>query len=202
MIVTPPWRSEGHARRWIRAHWPLATITPSYQVRDAAWFKAKGGRYVKEYAKAKWTPRQTEASANHPPKLEIGKSYQQDYDQLPREIRTWESNRLAHRVSVVLEHIDRYVTVNIAPLGSRYPRWRASWWIYERLVHRTDPGARCTLAEIKSPPPSATGDGRNQEDAGGYDTSGSVSAEADTSSVHQETVSRPRDQVLSLPLPF
>lgn len=158
---------------------------------------------MKNYAKSKWKPRELSAIPDlGVQNLSIGKSYQQDYDQLPREIRTWESNRLSHSVGEVMQHTDRYVTVNTAPLGAPYPVRRLAWWIFERLVHRTAPAARCTLAQTKSPPPVLTEDGQNPEDAGVTTTSGSVPTTVDTSSLQHRESWGASEQVFTPPLPF
>ena len=59
--------------------------------RDAAWFSRAAGAYVGSYAKKFGT-----------------KDYQQDYDDVPRELRTFMCNRLEHPVAELEQHEDHW----------------------------------------------------------------------------------------------
>lgn len=139
LIVDPPWRLRRHADRWIRRHWPHARIQPDITFQEWSWFTANAGRYVRNYAK-----KRPLNSQSIPGTVSGSKAYQQDYDQLPREIRTWESNRLAHRVAELLEHLDGGEIVCTAPPFA--PRWERVhyYWLIARLRH-TPPRSGCTL---------------------------------------------------------
>ena len=126
LIYDPPWTLRRHARRWVEAHWPHARIQPSVDFRDNTWWMSKAGSYVKAYAKGK----QSRASP--------GKAYQQDYDLLPREIRTWECNRLGHTVKELANHTDRAIVVNTNPFAP-WSIKRLHYWLIARGEHTTPP---------------------------------------------------------------
>jgi hypothetical protein len=145
IIADSPWKRRRDAVRWIQAHWKLATIQPSYETRDRAWFIARAGDYVKAYAKEKWRPYLNQGTPGR-----VDKSYQQDYDQLPREIRTWECARLSHRVREVMQHTDRVETVCTALSSAPWHVRARSYWIYERVRHAAKRPEWCTLSTNKS----------------------------------------------------
>jgi len=79
--------------------------------------------------------------------------YQQRYELLPREIRTWESSRLAHKVAELDAHRDRpdiVCTTPSAPWSTKV----LNFWQIGRILHVTPPG-RCTLA-LNNHRPSAS----------------------------------------------
>jgi hypothetical protein len=160
LIVNPPWRLERHARRWLKRNWPLSPLTPSYQTRDWTWFERNGGAYVKKYAKKPFDHLGARVDQQK------GKAYQQDYDELPREIRTWECNRRWHRVAELAEHIDQPLIVNTASPGASLGERAHSWWVYGMLRHRPRPQHRCTLAQKRTPFPKPLGTAPHREDSG------------------------------------
>lgn len=162
LLYDPPWTLRRHAAEWIQAHWPHADIQPNVQFRDYSWFVAKSGSYVRKYASTKFG---NTASA---------KSYQQEYDELPREIRTWECNRLAHPVRVVLEHTDRPVIVNLNPFAP-WPIRRLHWWLISRQVHCVPAAGRCSLALTKKRLRISPNLRSRREDSGVTTTKGSPS---------------------------
>jgi hypothetical protein len=169
IIVNPPWRRVREWRHWLQEHWPLAAVQPSIEKRDMAWFRARGGQYVRKYASEKWTPHQ----ANRDPRVNgaaerplADKSYQQEYEALPREIRTWECNRLAHRVAELDEHRDKIELVCTAPWAPLHVRL-TSFWILARIRHVIPPRGCCTLAQIKTRTPQSTRSPRQVGGSGG-----------------------------------
>lgn len=132
IIVNPPWQREGQARRWLTDHWPWSTIQPSVSSRSSGWFRARAGNYVKAYAKkprsqptvASVPPVSSSRAALRRPVVKGGapsaqlqahaqlvdptdKSYQQDYDSVPRELRTFQCTRLVNRAADLDAHMDR-----------------------------------------------------------------------------------------------
>ena len=138
LLVNPPWALERDARRWLQQHWRLASIQPSVQARSPRWFRREAGAYARAYAK------------------KIGhKAYQQAYDSLPRELRTFESNRLAHTAAELDKHIDKYEVVCTAPPGAPWWQQLESLWIVAHWTHVTErrwctlraaPGGACYIA--------------------------------------------------------
>ena len=182
MIVNPPWRLERQARKWIQSHWPHADIQPKVEWKDAAWFTKRGGVYVKAYAK-KWAVAQPTATVagefetinkegggftrpggptnssvsdrRHQVAAQLrSKAYQQDYDNMPREIRTFECNQLEMLVKDLDAHLDRPDNVCIAPLSAPWPERIMHWWrigTYAHVPHRG--GCSIAVRTKKRPPP-------------------------------------------------
>lgn len=149
ILVNPPWNHRGKAVRWIRAHWPHADITPRLDWREKRWFVERGGSYVKKYAA---DPAKSRRPSGGPV---LGgddrrghKAYQQDYEDLPREIRTFEHSALEWYVKDVDNHIDRAICVNTAPDGADWTTRKRAWWLMHYLHHDPEPGA-CTLRKTK-----------------------------------------------------
>lgn len=121
--LNPVWRTRGQAVRWIRAHWRHAGITPHVEFKERSWFVDRGRKYVTAYAK-KSPPLRTASRSG-------SKGYQQDYDQMPREIRTFQHQVLAHYVADLDAHRTRGVVDYLGPLMARwYERIEHYWIIY------------------------------------------------------------------------
>ena len=159
IVVGPPWRRARDARRWVQRHWPLASIQPSVEERDWRWFAEKGGAYVRKYASDKWQPRSASRGAGVP-----DKSYQQEYDDLPREIRTWESSRRQYAEAELRQHMDAWDIVNTNPFAP-WPIKRLHWWCIARVRHVTPPRSPCTIGRNKAPPAHQPTGGADTEDA-------------------------------------
>lgn len=214
ILIDHPWRLERHARRWLRRHWPHSGIQPHWETRDETWFRRRGGRYVKEYAKAKWKPRNDRATdrragrslQNMDLEADTGrrpdKSYQQDYDDLPRTIRTWECSRLSHTVREVATHIDRVELINTAPLGAPWPVRMRAWWIYERVQHRIPTRGWCNLAAKKSGAAQHPAAPLKTEEPGDHTTECSRRDESLRSSLQPDRAAQQAEQLSTLPLPF
>jgi len=127
LVVNPPWKTAAHFYRWSNKAWGPGWQQRRYEVRDGAWFYRRAGRYVKAYAK--------ESSE---------KAYQQSYDELPREIRTFENNRLGFLAAQLDAHRDGYVLENLAPFNSTFSRRLLNWWLMQRLHHVEGAGG-CSL---------------------------------------------------------
>jgi len=229
ILVDPPWALRRHAVPWIMAHWPLASIQPSVEFRDWLWFADKGGAYVKAYAKDKWRSRRdgdgsrptnahTEkeeitvpvadrrgasdlTEANPSPRDRWDKSYQQDYDSLPREIRTWECSRLATSVGEALQHIDRWDIVNTNPFAP-WPIRMNSYWLVGVVRHVRGRGNSCSLGKTKRPLQMLSGVGASLEDAGATTTSAPGGAKAPPVEPSIPGLSGPSEQLSTIPLPF
>jgi len=131
MIVNDRWKRERDARRWIQKHWPHADIQPSVQLRDGAWWQRSAGGYVKKYA-VDPSKREAVELGEGPPinRLRpVDKSYQQQYEQLPREIRTFQHNLLEHYMSAVDQHVDRPIIVNTAPPMAPWTVRALNFWL-------------------------------------------------------------------------
>ena len=164
LVVNPPWRLERHARAFFREHWPHSAMQPDYQLRDYDWFVRDQGRYARKYAKK---PAGEPERAPGTPYRD--KSYQQRYEELPREIRTWECSRLGARVADIDRHRDRCVLVN----RMWYAPWQVRRFHYEVLGwerHVTPRGGFCTLRENQRPLRRSTRSGRDWRNAGGTST--------------------------------
>jgi hypothetical protein len=127
LIVNPPWHLEREARYWLQRHWQLAQIQPDVHTEMPAWFADQAGGYVKAYAKKRGN-----------------KAYQQEYENLPRELRTFESNRLEHQVAELDEHLDKFEVVCTAGPGAPFWQQLESLWIIGHWTHTTE-GRWCTL---------------------------------------------------------
>jgi len=199
IVPNAPWRLARHFRRWVKAHWPHSRLQPSYETRDWSWFARSAGRYVKKYAKKEWTPHprggarlpanspappincDTYGRARSPERLGLnlandaprkGVHYQQDYDLLPREIRTWQSNRRAYAVAELERHIDVALTENTAPAGCSYAVWKNSWWYIGQRRHEPWRRAGCNL------PPYQKRSGQSGPGAlSGKDSGGNITKE-------------------------
>jgi hypothetical protein len=134
IVLDPPWLLRGQAVRWITRHWPHASITPNLEFRSRSWLLDAAGRYVKAYAKK---PRKHDGGQQQQrrPNTLYGKEYQQAYDEMPREIRTFESNQLEHLVAELDLHLDRLEVVNIAPPGAPWHVRVESFWAFDRIEH-------------------------------------------------------------------
>jgi len=97
MLVNPPPGFFGRENRpFLEQAWGNRYV--KLQWRDASWFRDQGGRYVGGYAK------------------KFGqKSYQQSYEDVPRELRTFMSNRLAHPAALRAEYRDKGVVEPVIP---------------------------------------------------------------------------------------
>jgi len=121
VLVDPPWRLN---REWLafykRAN-PLGGHQPKGHWKDRAWFTANGGAYAKKYA-----DKMAGARAD--------KRYQQRYDTLPRELRTFSTNQLEFIVADLDEHRDRYdgAAVNI---WDEIKMGVIDWWCSRKLKH-------------------------------------------------------------------
>jgi len=127
LIVNPPWLRDRDARYWFQRHWRLARIQPDVHFESASWFHRDAGNYAKQYAKKRG-----------------GKAYQQEYDSLPRELRTFESNRLEHQVAELDQHVDKSEVICTAPPGAPWWQQLESLWIVGHWHHTTE-GRWCTL---------------------------------------------------------
>lgn len=101
IILNPPWRTRGEAVARMRRLWPLASITPNLQIRPGSWFVRAGGRYVTKYAQKTPAPGAVRSAGGN------DKRYQQAYEEIPRELRTFQHNLLEHRMAAIDEHLDQ-----------------------------------------------------------------------------------------------
>jgi hypothetical protein len=127
LIVNPPWRLDRDARHWLQQHWRLASIQPDVHVEMPRWFADRAGAYVKAYAKKRGN-----------------KAYQQEYENLPRELRTFESNRLQHLVAELDQHLDRQEVICTAGAGAPFWQQMESLWLVSSWTHVTE-RRWCTL---------------------------------------------------------
>lgn len=152
ILINPPWKTRGDAVRWIVPHWPHASITPSLEWRPKSWFVEKGGNYVKKYARA---PEKSRLAGARPVpsdvEHQVDKSYQQAYEDLPREIRTYEHSVLPWLMSEIDEHRGRGELVNTSPFPVGSSEWLRSFWLMQTLHHRW-PWQACTLRKTKRRP--------------------------------------------------
>jgi len=158
IIVNPPWRLVRNARRWIKANWTLQWITPRVDFEDSRWFHRRAGWYVRQYAKSpeKLPPINPGYRPSADGELERkprarAKSYQQDYENMPREIRTWECNRLRERVAYLDKHRDNVELVSTAPAFAPWPVKRESYWVIARLTHRMQRVSNVSPTQTESP---------------------------------------------------
>lgn len=185
IFVCPPWRRDRDVRAWVKAHWPHGTLQPTPLWRDDRWFRQAAGRYVKQYAKEpRKDPRlhrngtsSLDVTVRTPEDLDAGpgldeldKSYQQDYELLPREIRTWECSRLSELVAVIDQHRSRWDIVNTNPFAP-WPIKQLHYWLIGQVLHPTPTPEWCTLAAKQRPLPKLARSGRVRRNAGVTSTS-------------------------------
>lgn len=173
ILLRPPWKTRGDSARWISRYWPHASITPSLEWRPRSWFVEKGANYVKKYARApEKSPRPRAAAADHSVDLsaahlkdaaalehQVDKSYQQAYEDLPREIRTFQHSVLPWLMSDVDLHRSRHIVgfTSSARIGS--DEWLRSAVLMQKLHHRW-PWQACTLRTTQKRPRSVQARGR------------------------------------------
>ena len=127
LLVNPPWPFVRDARHWLQQHWRLAQIQPDVKQQTPAWFRKEAGAYARAYAK------------------KIGhKAYQQAYDSLPRELRTFESNRLRHTAAELDKHRERFVARYLREKADRFHYQPEELELVARLHHVTE-RRWCTL---------------------------------------------------------
>jgi hypothetical protein len=91
MLVDPPFFWGRKTKAWLESIWKLGFV--GREKKNASWFTRKAGAYVGKYAD-KWTD----------------KRYQQEYDDVPREIRTYMNHRLPHTQEELKAHESKYTT--------------------------------------------------------------------------------------------
>lgn len=104
MWVNPPadfWKRE--TKTWLEWAWGNRFVKRKWK--DADWFRERSGAYVGSYAKKMGA-----------------KSFQQNYDEVPRQLHTFMSNRLEHQVAELREHETRYEADFIPRRFSGEPR--------------------------------------------------------------------------------
>lgn len=85
MLIDPPFRDNAETKAWLESIWGIGYVKIRRKPRE--WFTESAGAYVGKYAK------------------KFGdKAYQQFYENVPREIRTFECNRLEHTQEELKEH--------------------------------------------------------------------------------------------------
>lgn len=134
--LNPPNLWEGFTTAWIRQTWGLGHVTARYK--PAAWWRDRAADYVRSYVKKNGR-----------------KSYQQDYEDAPRQLRTFACQRLAFPVTDLDRHRRRALV--------RIEYRREGWYLVERphlmhygwLDHSTGFGSDCDLRSVapaRSPP--------------------------------------------------
>lgn len=141
LIVNPPWKLQRQARRWLTDHWPHSAIQPHLEYGTAQWFRAAGGNYVKAYAKKEQGARAIAHS----------KAYQQDYDELPTEIRTYENSRTTWSINELDKHISR-VVAEYVPESANHLTVQPAFLILWGIAEHTPPPGGCTLRQKKRTP--------------------------------------------------
>lgn len=119
-----PFRTTARAKAWLRRHWSHASIWPSVHKRDDEWFGRSAGAYVGNYAK------------------KLGdKSYQQEYDLMPKGWHTFATHRLAFPIAEHELHEHQAVTVNLA-LGQCVPWYQrlGQTWVIAVDYHHSAAG--------------------------------------------------------------
>lgn len=187
ILVDPPWALVRHARRWIGRHWPHARIQPSVESRPWDWFVKNQGWYAKKYASDKWTPREHQelekpesggaersplSMSQEVPELH-DKSYQQEYDLLPRELRTWQCSRLVAPVAEIDKHLTRYHIRDIRRV-CRNDEWFLRIHVGALVKHLVPRGGWCTLRAIRKPLRRSIYGVAFGEDSGAHDTRSSL----------------------------
>lgn len=94
VVNPPPGFYSRETKAWLEWAWGNRFV--KLKKRDADWFERQAGAYVGQYAK----------KFGH-------KDYQQDYDEVPRELRTFMSNRTAHPLEELREHESKWLAVYI-----------------------------------------------------------------------------------------
>lgn len=152
IIVNPPWRTRGEAVARIRRHWRLGSITPNLKVRDGAWFVRAGGAYVRKYANK--APQWSGARGSGPgtPRRPVDVHYQQDYSDVPRELRTFQHQVLEHAMDDVDVHLDRAEWRYVPEQVTRGGFEPAYVQLMQRLHHRCGrPMGNIRLRQRKRP---------------------------------------------------
>ena len=153
IVMGAPFKLQREIRHWIQGHWPWASIQPSVQTRSWQWFRQAGGNYVKAYAKKRRPADPSPHRFAQPIYVAAAagalrsKAYQQDYDQVPRELRTFQSNRTTFALTEIDQHLlqfDIAWTYDPDPVTGRI----ATGWVLARLSHAPAPGG-CRLNQRK-----------------------------------------------------
>jgi hypothetical protein len=136
MLLDPGMPRNGETKRWLEQAWGMGFV--KIEVRPRSWFTERAGAYVGKYAK------------------KIGnKSYQQDYSEVPREIRTFVTNRMAHTQAELREHESRWIVVHVPHhffLREYVPEHVSIIGRREHVVH-----THCTLPNVRPRPPGGRG---------------------------------------------
>lgn len=90
MLVDPPFDFERDARHWFDRQWPHATIQTWVEWRSANWFRSSAGAYaLKDVRKVS------------------GKRYEQDYEHMPANWKTYSCHRLTFTADEHRQHENR-----------------------------------------------------------------------------------------------
>lgn len=117
----PLWRFERDLRRWFTQHWKQhARLQPDIKREEWRWFADRAAKYVTAYAK----------------KIG-GKRYQQDYENVPRELRTFVNDRLLVPLSEHAKHETRGIVVCTRP-GEPWYVQVENLWLIGHMVHETE----------------------------------------------------------------
>jgi hypothetical protein len=133
--LNPPGRRRVDLVAWVTHHWPHGRTQVRFK--DQAWVERSGTDYVIGYAK------------------KMGrKSYQQAYDDLPRELRTFMSQRLEIPAAELQHHTDKELWAYVPAQTYRGDRQPEKLIHLGRLVHQVARGCQCE-AVLKRRPPRA-----------------------------------------------
>lgn len=160
IVINPPWKNHAHYVRYRRRHWLHGPWIPDDKFRTADWVFRSGGKYVRKYARApnKFRP------AGAPPVIrgdehQVDKSYQQDYNHMPREIRTYQHSLLPWPVDVVRQHMDRAECISTEEPWASWELRSRSWYVVAVDHHTPEAGCR-TLAHTRRRPRTVMHRGR------------------------------------------
>jgi len=89
MLIDPPFLRNRQTKAWLESIWGVGFV--KWKRRNPSWFGRKAGAYVGSYAK------------------KMGdKTYQQNYETVPREVRTFVNNRREHTPAELHQHADSW----------------------------------------------------------------------------------------------
>jgi hypothetical protein len=129
MLVNPPrgfWSQE--TKEWLEAAWGNRFVKRKWK--DASWFNDRGTGYVLGYAK------------------KFGeKAYQQQYEELPREIRAFGTSLLEHTLEELAQHESAPIIAYVPPGYDRFSKE----YVDEHLLYIADQvhtGDWCSLVHV------------------------------------------------------
>jgi hypothetical protein len=140
LLVNPPWRDFEELRKFLRSHWHLSPLTPWVGRMPPKQLLQRGPQYVLAYVKSPDKLLKGGGRGRPAGRAPQQKSHQQDYSDLPTEIRTFGMHVLEHARQQLERHMDG-AQVEALVMSSRPT---APWWerihVIRRLHHTPAPG--------------------------------------------------------------